>query len=113
MASVSPTLAKLLVGNATSYRWIAATVGSEEAAGYQLATGYSVMPVGGFNGSDPSPTLAQFQALVAQHQVHWFIGGSGGKPNGGSSDSTAIAAWVAATFTATTEGNSTIYDLTK
>ena len=113
VASVSPTLAKLLVDNATSYRWIAATVGSEEAAGYQLATGYSVMPVGGFNGSDPSPTLAQFQALVTQHQIHWFIGGSGGKPNGGSSDSTAIAAWVAATFTATTEGNSTIYDLTK
>jgi len=113
--AVSPAEAKLLAGNASSYRWIAAAVGSQEAAGYQLATGFPVMPIGGFNGSDPSPTLAQFQALVAQHRIHWFIsaGASGGKPNGGSRDSTAITAWVVATFTATTEGNSTIYDLTK
>lgn len=111
--SVSPKVVKLLVDNASSYRWIAATVGSEEAAGYQLASRYPVMPVGGFNGSDPSPTLAQFQTIVAQHQIHWFISGTsrGGKANGGSSESIAITAWVAATFTATTEGNSTIYNL--
>ena len=44
------------------------------------------MPIGGFNGSDPSPTLAQFQQYVADGQVHWFIGGGAGmRSDGGSS----------------------------
>ena len=36
------------------------------------------MPIGGFNGSDPSPTLAQFQQYVADGRIHWFIGGGAG-----------------------------------
>ena len=45
-----------------------------------------VMAIGGFNGSDPSPTLAQFQQYVADGKVHYFIGGGGfgGLQNGGS-----------------------------
>ncbi len=35
------------------------------------------MAVGGFNGSDPSPTLAQFQAHVAAGEIHYFIAGGG------------------------------------
>jgi hypothetical protein len=77
-------------------------------------TGYPVMPVGGFNGSDPSPTLAQFQQDVADGEVHWFIGGSsGGGRAGGSASSSAISAWVEATFTATTVDGVTLYDLTQ
>ena len=60
------------------YTWVAATVGSNNAAGYQLATGEPVMAIGGFNGSDPSPTLAQFQQYVAEGKIHYFIAGGGG-----------------------------------
>jgi hypothetical protein len=103
-----------LSSDASSYTWVAAAVGSQSAAGYQLATGYPVMPVGGFNGSDPSPTLAQFQQDVADGEVHWFIGGSsGGGRAGGSASSSAISAWVEATFTATTVDGVTLYDLTQ
>ena len=35
------------------------------------------MAIGGFNGSDPSPTLAQFQEYVADGEIHYFIGGGG------------------------------------
>ncbi|MEU5868688.1 hypothetical protein ABZ815_46490 [Nonomuraea sp. NPDC047529] len=35
--------------------WTAATVGSNNAAAYQLATGLPVMAVGGFNDTDPAP----------------------------------------------------------
>ena len=43
------------------------------------------MAIGGFNGSDPSPTLAQFQEYVADGEIHWFIGGGGfGQSMGGS-----------------------------
>jgi hypothetical protein len=72
------------------------------------------MAIGGFNGSDPSPTLAQFQADVAAGKVHYFIGGGGfgGMQNGGSSSSSDIATWVAQTFPAQTVDGATVYDLT-
>jgi len=101
-----------LKADASSYTWVAAAVGSNNAAGYQLATGEAVMPIGGFNGSDPSPTLEQFQQYVAQKRIHYFIGGSGFDANGGSRSAQEIAQWVAQNFTATTIGGATMYDLT-
>jgi hypothetical protein len=111
--SVSTTLTKLLKANASSYKWVAAAIGSNSAAGYQLATQEAVMPIGGFNGSDPSPTLAEFKADVAKGYIHYFIGGSVGAANGGSNASSEIASWVAAHFTSETVGGVTLYDLTK
>ena len=72
------------------------------------------MSLGGFNGSDPWPTLEVFQQYVADGQVHYFIGGGTGmgRANGGSSATSEIAAWVADNFTATTVGGVTVYDLT-
>ncbi|HEY3894413.1 MAG TPA: glycosyltransferase family 39 protein [Pseudonocardiaceae bacterium] len=103
----------LLARDADRYIWVAAAVGSNTAAGFQLATGHPVMPVGGFNGSDPSPTMAQFQQDVARGEIHYFIGGGGfGGQRGGSSSSRQIAAWVQQNFTATRVGNATVYDLT-
>jgi 4-amino-4-deoxy-L-arabinose transferase-like glycosyltransferase len=111
----SSSLVVLLTQNASSYTWIAAAVGANSAAGVQLATGHSVMPIGGFNGTDPSPTLAQFQELVAAGKVHYFIaggiGGPGGGPGGGGTSS-QIAGWVESTFTAQSVGGVTVYDLT-
>jgi 4-amino-4-deoxy-L-arabinose transferase-like glycosyltransferase len=112
-SSPSAALVTLLQADARSYTWVAASVGSNNASGYQLATGDPVMALGGFNGSDPSPTLAQFQHLVSEGKIHYFIGGGVGMPSsGGSSASQLIASWVAANFTATTVGNATVYDLT-
>jgi hypothetical protein len=74
-----------------------------------------VMPIGGFNGSDPSPTLAQFQAWVQAGDIHWFIGGGGGGMRGQSGSDVAgqITSWVAAHYTATSVGGVTLYDLTQ
>ncbi|MEU8262235.1 glycosyltransferase family 39 protein [Micromonospora sp. NPDC048999] len=107
----SAELKALLVADADDYTWAAATVGSNNASGYQLATQRPVMPVGGFNGSDPSPTLAQFQRYVADGRIHYFIGGGGFRANGGSSASGEIAGWVAEQFTAKTVDGVTVYDL--
>jgi hypothetical protein len=76
------------------------------------------MAIGGFNGSDPSPTLEEFQAYVAAGQVHYFLSsGSGGRggfgPGGGAGTSSAIASWVAETFASSTVGGVTVYDLTQ
>ncbi|MGW2155177.1 ArnT family glycosyltransferase [Nonomuraea sp. NPDC001699] len=96
--------------------WTAATVGSNNAAAHQLAAGLPVMAVGGFNGTDPAPTLARFKEYVAQKRVHYFIGagmgGFGGAGSGGSDEAARIAAWVRDAFTATTVGGVTVFDLT-
>ena len=113
-ADASAEVAAALSADASSYTWVAAAVGANNAAGYQLATELPVMPVGGFNGSDPSPTLAQFQADVESGQIHWFIGGGMGMgSDGGSSSAAEIAAWVADNFAAQTVDGVTLYDLTQ
>ena len=113
-SKVGEKITTLLLKDADSYTWVAATVSSMSAASYQLATQKSVMPIGGFSGSDPSPTLAQFKANVAAGNIHYFIGGAGmGQPSAGSNGSAQILAWVKATFTAQTVDGTTVYDLTQ
>ena len=107
-----------LSANASSYRWVAAAIGSQNAAGLQLGTGLPVMAIGGFNGSDPSPTLAQFQQYVASGQIHYFLassGGMGGGPGGmgGSGTGSQISQWVQANYTQVSIGGQTFYDLTQ
>ena len=115
-ASVSDELKALLLSDADSYTWVAATTGAQNAASYQLATEQPVIALGGFNGTDPAPTLEQFQALVAQGKVHWFIGGGdgmAGRATSGADDAVQIAEWVAANFTAQTVDGTTVYDLSQ
>jgi 4-amino-4-deoxy-L-arabinose transferase-like glycosyltransferase len=129
----STEVVSALSADADSYRWVAAAIGSQNAAGLQLGTGLPVMAIGGFNGSDPSPTLAQFQQYVADGDIHYFAegggvdgassgtgGGMGGGPGGGigggiggTGTGAQISAWVAANFTPVTISGSTFYDLTR
>ena len=135
----SAALVRLLEQNAGRFRWVAATVGAQSAAGYQLATDDPVMSLGGFNGSDPYPTLAEFEALVGAGKVHYFIAGgtsgsgavratggandgtapsatgpagTGGQASSGSTSMSAISTWVEAHFTWQTVGGIAVYDLT-
>ena len=113
-ASVSSDMVMLLSSNASSYTWVAAATGAQNSASYQLATGSPVMAIGGFSGSDPSPTLDQFKALVAQGKIHYYIAaGSMGGMSGGSNVSSEIATWVSASFSAQTVGSVAVYDLTQ
>ncbi len=112
----NPALTRLLQANAGRYTWAAATVSANSAAGYQLASGEPVMAIGGFNGTDPAPTLAQFEHDVAQGKIHYFIaGGRGAGPGGGaggtSDDASQITSWVESHYTAETVGGVTVYDL--
>ena len=109
--TVSSTLVRLLEHDASRYKWVAATEGSEAAAPLELATGDAVMAIGGFNGTDPWPTLAAFEQLVANHEIHYYVG-QGNQSFGGGRGSSAIATWVAAHFKKLTVGGQTVYDLT-
>jgi 4-amino-4-deoxy-L-arabinose transferase-like glycosyltransferase len=113
-ATPSAAVTALLKQNAGSYTWAAATVGSNSAAGYQLASGKPVMAIGGFNGTDPAPTLTRFQQYVRDGRVHYFLPGRTIPSRGGTSGSgnaQQITSWVTQTFTATTVDGTTVYDL--
>jgi 4-amino-4-deoxy-L-arabinose transferase-like glycosyltransferase len=124
----SAEVVALLQSDAGAHTWVAAAVGSLTASGYQLAVQEPVLAVGGFNGTDPSPTLAEFQELVAAGRVRWFIGSSSTEPSGlggagpggagpggtassGSDAAQQIARWVAAEFPATTVDGVVLHDL--
>jgi 4-amino-4-deoxy-L-arabinose transferase-like glycosyltransferase len=95
-------------------RWAAATIGSMGASSLELKSGASIMAIGGFTGSDNSPTLAQFQDYVANHEVRYFIEGEHFGPPGHRESGAAseITDWVKQNFTAGDVGGSTVYDLT-
>ena len=111
-SSSNTELTQALLANADSYTWVAAAIGSNNASGYQLATQKPVMAIGGFNGSDPSPTLEQFKAYVNAGKIHYFIASGIGGNRGGSTSPTEISQWVQDNFTATAIGGTTVYDLT-
>jgi len=120
--------AQLAALRAAGTTWSAATIGAHGASSVELTTQTSVMAIGGFIGTDPAPTLAQFQADVAAGRVHYFIpeqprgvpGGpeSGGQQGGGRhvdsrGNSAEITTWVGQHFAPITVGDQTWYDLTR
>jgi 4-amino-4-deoxy-L-arabinose transferase-like glycosyltransferase len=107
MESVDAELVTLLRNAGT--RWAAATSGSQGAASMELASGTAVMAMGGFTGSDPYPTLQEFQEYVANGDIHYYVAGGMGGGRGGNSE---VAAWVEQHYTAQTIGGQTVYDLT-
>ncbi|MBK3591537.1 glycosyltransferase family 39 protein [Streptomyces sp. MBT51] len=114
-STVDSEATTLLGQNADAYTWVAAAVGSQNAASYQLATGDPVMAIGGFNGSDPSPTLAQFKQYVDDGEIHYFVSGGMGGGGGAGSEGTSsqISAWVEENFKEVTVRSATFYDLTQ
>src|SRR6185312_11624334 len=110
---VSSALVKLLGQDAGRCTWVAATVGTQSAAPLQLAVRHPVLAIGGFNGSDPAPTLAQFQKLVAAGKIGWFVGESASSFGGGTGSAAQITSWVAAHYQARTVGGVTVYDLSR
>jgi hypothetical protein len=70
-----------------------------QASVYILATGQEIMPMGGFSGSVPEPTLTRVRQLVASGQLRFFLlGGTGGfgGPGRGAAGGTAaqVTSWV-------------------
>ena len=62
-----------LLENQIGPRWIVAIPGSRGAASIQLPTGQPVMAMGGFDGSDPTPTVDQLEAYVAADELRYVV----------------------------------------
>ena len=106
----NPQLNALL--KATTTKWSAAIDRSSPAAGLELDTRTPVIAIGGFGGSDPAPTLQQFQSYVANHEVAYYIV-SDSKGHWGADAHSDIADWVSANFAPLKVGSDTVYNLTQ
>jgi 4-amino-4-deoxy-L-arabinose transferase-like glycosyltransferase len=118
----NPRLDALL--EATDTPWSAAIDRSSSAASLELATGTAVMAIGGFSGSDPTPTLKQFQDDVAARRVAYYLAPRGSSRGADADDEenrrgedvsprahADILRWVRGHFHSTTIGGVTAYDL--
>ena len=89
----SPPLIEYLVANRGDATWIVAANSSQEAGSIELATGLPVMAMGGFTGSDPAPSVEEFQAYVASGQLRFVLAGGRGGFGGGFGGSD-VTSWV-------------------
>jgi 4-amino-4-deoxy-L-arabinose transferase-like glycosyltransferase len=100
LSSGQEQLYRYLTAHRDGARYLFAVQGWTDAGPYILATGQAVLPMGGFSGSVPEPTLGRVKQLVAAGQLRYFmLGGAGGFGGGrggadGSSEAAQIAAWV-------------------
>lgn len=94
--------------------WAAATTASQTAARLQLEAGRPVIPLGGFAGSDPSPTLQDFKDHVENGKICYFLPQDeflATKSKAGTVDE--ISEWVKGHFELQMADGQRIYDLSK
>lgn len=101
----SAALAQWLIEQWDGETWIVAVNSTNTASPITIsADGAPVMTMGGFNGSDPTPTAAELAQYVADGEVRFVLNtGSGGPGTGDSSVATERSAWVAANCTLLTD----------
>jgi 4-amino-4-deoxy-L-arabinose transferase-like glycosyltransferase len=109
-ASADSALISYLEAHRNGAQYLVAAFTSNVSASIIIASGQPVITIGGFNGADPAPTLAQFEKLVAEGKVRYVLVSSGGVPGGGGS---AISQWVTANGTQVSYGSGfgTLYDV--
>lgn len=110
----SPIVVKRVHDANEPITWAAATVGAETAANLQLASGRAVLPIGGFDGTDPYPTLDKFQQLVSEgHIGALVIGTLPPLTVEGRGESARIVEWVKSNFVVESVEGTEYYDLTQ
>ncbi|TLM85958.1 glycosyltransferase family 39 protein [Pseudarthrobacter sp. NamE5] len=111
-APPSPAAIDVLRNTAGAQRWAAATYSAQNAALYQLESGRPVIPLGGWLGTDPVPTLQQFQRLVSERQIGYFIWQQDLMDRGELSPETiSISQWVRDNFREQVVDGVRLYDL--
>jgi 4-amino-4-deoxy-L-arabinose transferase-like glycosyltransferase len=102
-------LIAFLVAHRGRATYIVAGVGASSTERLIIATGLPVMTIGGFNGSDPTPTLAQFQHMVATGQVRYLM--AAGRVGIGRSADDTVVGWAQQHGTIVQAGTTSLYDL--
>ena len=124
-ATVSKATLRYLEAHQGSAKYLVAATGSQVTAPIIIETGKAVVTIGGFNGSDPTPTASQLAALVKRGELKYvlFSNGGGGPPGTdtstapsnrgggppGAGTSTALEQWVKAHGTVVRSDGMTLY----
>ncbi len=88
-------LEKFLAANLVGHpEYPLATFGAQVAAPIMNISGLEVMPIGGFSGFDPVPTLERFKQLIAEKQIQYVIYESGWDKRGLTGNTERIAVHV-------------------
>jgi hypothetical protein len=94
--------------------WAAATYASQTAARLQIEAGRPVTPVGGFAGTDPSPTLEQFIDRVEGGQICYFLADDAFlATQTEKTEVVEISEWVKANYESEVVDGRSVYDLNK
>ena len=81
-SDVNTSLVTFLKTNAATSKYQVAMFGGLAAAPYVTGTDLSVLPIGGFSGTDATPTLPAFKKMVSSGQLKYVLGASGGMGGG-------------------------------
>lgn len=107
---IEPSAIEGLSLEPTSVTWPAAVIGSSSAAKYEIATRRSILAVGGFDGTDPSPTLEDFKSRLASGRVGELIVGNVPPATAlGVGEAAKILTWVKANYPCRPAGHACVY----
>ena len=120
-STVNTALVQYLERHQGSATYLVAVNGSQAAAPFILESGRAVIAMGGFGGTDPAPTLSEFEHLVATGKVHYVYLSSGAGGGGQTASTTsAVDAWVEKHGTVVSSsayggnsGGGTLYDVSR
>jgi 4-amino-4-deoxy-L-arabinose transferase-like glycosyltransferase len=106
LSTAQQELLTYLEANQGSAKYLVAMMSSSDAETYVADAGVSILPVGGFSGSNGYPTLAQFQQMIASGELKYVLtsgtagGGRGGLGGTTSQATSQIESWVQSNCTA-------------
>jgi len=84
-----------VLANRSRATYLLAAFGAQAASYYVTATdGAAVLAVGGFGGSDPTPTLDAFVGLVSAGDLRFVLAGGGLSTMAASTTTDQIRSWV-------------------
>lgn len=105
-------LAFLAAADTLESRWAAAAPGALNAAQYQLNLEQPVIPVGGFNGGTPYPTISQMNEYVESGQIRYYIVRHDSQDIEAEADfADEVTDWVRAHFASQQIGSMDVFDL--
>ncbi len=97
---VNEQLLAYLEAHRGSARYLLATLNSQTAAPYIIASGQPVIALGGFSGSDQILSVSQLQALVSSGAIRYFLlDGGGGGFGGQGGGNGQLVSWVTSNCT--------------
>jgi 4-amino-4-deoxy-L-arabinose transferase-like glycosyltransferase len=96
---VNQQLLAYLEAHRGSARYLLATLNSQTAAPYIIASGQPVIALGGFTGSDQILTVSKLQAMVSSGAIRYFLLDGGGGGFGGQGGNGQLVSWVVSNCT--------------